>query len=1073
MLLGLAILFLFYFLASGPQRFLSAVPNLFHRIQQSGRKRGSESMTLNEREDQYEECKSGNADDMESNMHHDGTSASVAASIPTPPSSNRMDISFNSAATNKRHKSASAEPTVWTPSTALSQVSLDQPSSMQSHRLHRSIPSDSLHTISQSAGKSVNATVSSINSSQFSNLHVPSNVSENEEESSDEESHLEESNWKNQPQEECHTASTVPALLTIGHLLQCQLPVEEEKVNPSLIAARERALREEAEDESESIRLAEEQRSAQMHAAAQMCEETLEEEVDAEMQMINGNETVNQQSIHIENGNAAYMHSEYYAHSADAGSVSIYPAADVEYPMVHSNPLSFTSPSHMASMVQALRFSLHPSAYRSYHSRIQLITSVEHALEPMESDVESHMWASEQRYAPYPYYLAYQTYVDATMRPVLMNWLMEVSSEFTLCRETLYLAINFVDRFLSLCPPRDCPLLRSSPNIRPSHYTPFGMSHVSIDRTSLQLLGLTALFIAIKLEEMHPPPTDEMIDTTANAANVEDLFGMEKIMLHVLGWKLHPQTPVSWLKLFIQKTAGGLHEEFKSNASELFVNAANPAASEVDQANCHTRFADLQLKFLETLESLLCADLFVKMMELIDMVTLHQSSLRFYPSQLAAAALFVYHPIGSPLHAFVVRATGYAFADLLPAVHALSLFIEMDWVGQPSKASGITMTRLGVPQDEFYMRQVHNPHAIEWYHAQAPLLQFPPNFDQESNLMHAAGDDPQLLAAASAAVAEKVASAVPATNDPHSTPPHCHINVEGSIPPFLHKEAVLAEMIQADLLRPIRNQLSFNRASTEQVGVWENHNDATCAVASDVSMAQLAAAGLLTIVQPQESKLGHQFAAPIGLDATAYPSAYAAPAYGTAAASVASVPLIMITPPTPPTDMSVGAAAAGFVSDERLLVEAPPVVAPASDAFLVAAATAYTPLPPNAPYVGANNQANKSAAAVTVPAPIPAALPVGRGSVSFTNNSNGVAAAAARAAAPNSSTTVYTFGAFSTVPSSHNISTNGGVADIDRGSSRHATRNAGTNSADSIAAAIASQQLAAHVDDLFDRHEED
>lgn len=64
--------------------------------------------------------------------------------------------------------------------------------------------------------------------------------------------------------------------------------------------------------------------------------------------------------------------------------------------------------------------------------------------------------------------------ITATSRCTLINWLLEVVLHFRLHRETLYLAIHMIDRYMSVCP-----------GVRRSFY---------------QLLGVTALFVASKLE---------------------------------------------------------------------------------------------------------------------------------------------------------------------------------------------------------------------------------------------------------------------------------------------------------------------------------------------------------------------------------------------------------------------------------------------------------------------------------------------------------------------------------------------------------------------------------------------
>ena len=60
--------------------------------------------------------------------------------------------------------------------------------------------------------------------------------------------------------------------------------------------------------------------------------------------------------------------------------------------------------------------------------------------------------------------------ISPKMRAVLVDWLVEVAGEFKLHAETLYLAVSYVDRFLTV-------------NV--------------VTRDKLQLLGVTALRVAV------------------------------------------------------------------------------------------------------------------------------------------------------------------------------------------------------------------------------------------------------------------------------------------------------------------------------------------------------------------------------------------------------------------------------------------------------------------------------------------------------------------------------------------------------------------------------------------------
>ena len=74
--------------------------------------------------------------------------------------------------------------------------------------------------------------------------------------------------------------------------------------------------------------------------------------------------------------------------------------------------------------------------------------------------------------------------------------------------ETLYMAVNYVDRYLS----------RQSSATR---------------KSELQLIGISALFFAAKLEEIYPPKLAEFASVTDSACTETEMREMELIMLKV------------------------------------------------------------------------------------------------------------------------------------------------------------------------------------------------------------------------------------------------------------------------------------------------------------------------------------------------------------------------------------------------------------------------------------------------------------------------------------------------------------------------------------------------------------
>jgi cyclin A len=102
--------------------------------------------------------------------------------------------------------------------------------------------------------------------------------------------------------------------------------------------------------------------------------------------------------------------------------------------------------------------------------------------------------------------MEHQSDINSAMRTILIDWLIEVADEYKLNDETLFLCIQYVDRFLST---------------------------VNVTRSKLQLLGTTCMYIASKYEEMYPPALDEFSFITDNTYETKHILRMEQIIMKV------------------------------------------------------------------------------------------------------------------------------------------------------------------------------------------------------------------------------------------------------------------------------------------------------------------------------------------------------------------------------------------------------------------------------------------------------------------------------------------------------------------------------------------------------------
>ena len=99
-------------------------------------------------------------------------------------------------------------------------------------------------------------------------------------------------------------------------------------------------------------------------------------------------------------------------------------------------------------------------------------------------DMYEHFRSKEMSTSVRPLYMEEQQYINERMRSILVDWLVEVHLKFKLVPETLYLTVNIIDRYLA---------------------------RTEVSRPKLQLVGVTALLIASKYEEIYPPELRDLV----------------------------------------------------------------------------------------------------------------------------------------------------------------------------------------------------------------------------------------------------------------------------------------------------------------------------------------------------------------------------------------------------------------------------------------------------------------------------------------------------------------------------------------------------------------------------------
>ncbi|KAK4683426.1 G2/mitotic-specific cyclin 2, partial [Tremellales sp. Uapishka_1] len=136
-------------------------------------------------------------------------------------------------------------------------------------------------------------------------------------------------------------------------------------------------------------------------------------------------------------------------------------------------------------------------------------------------DAFKYLMEIEDATMPNAYYMEKQTELQWKMRAILMDWIIEVHSKFRLLPETLFITTNLIDRFLT---------------------------KRVISLIKFQLVGLTALFIAAKYEEVICPSINNFLDMTDGGYGVEEVLKAERYMLSTLKFDLSYPNPLHFLR---------------------------------------------------------------------------------------------------------------------------------------------------------------------------------------------------------------------------------------------------------------------------------------------------------------------------------------------------------------------------------------------------------------------------------------------------------------------------------------------------------------------------------------------
>ncbi|PWO00558.1 A/B/D/E cyclin [Tilletiopsis washingtonensis] len=137
-------------------------------------------------------------------------------------------------------------------------------------------------------------------------------------------------------------------------------------------------------------------------------------------------------------------------------------------------------------------------------------------------EIFAYMDRCERETMANPNYMSFQGEIEWHMRATLVDWLLQVHMRYHMLPETLWIAINIVDRFLSVR---------------------------VVSLAKLQLVGVTAMFVAAKYEEILAPSVDEFVYMTESGYSRDEILKGERIILSTLDFNISSYcSPYSWVR---------------------------------------------------------------------------------------------------------------------------------------------------------------------------------------------------------------------------------------------------------------------------------------------------------------------------------------------------------------------------------------------------------------------------------------------------------------------------------------------------------------------------------------------
>ena len=166
---------------------------------------------------------------------------------------------------------------------------------------------------------------------------------------------------------------------------------------------------------------------------------------------------------------------------------------------------------------------------------------------------------SQRVFNPYLVHV-FQPDLSRLMYLQLIQWISQVCQEFSLKSETFYLAIIQTTRFFA--------------------------TEINVKKEELQLVGVAAISLACKVEEVLPLKGEQLSCSSGFTYSVPRITAMELRLLKALNWKVYTVTPYNWLCFAMKEWDEFVEDHWLAeNSSSGFGDGQDPLFLQETQAS--------------------------------------------------------------------------------------------------------------------------------------------------------------------------------------------------------------------------------------------------------------------------------------------------------------------------------------------------------------------------------------------------------------------------------------------------------------------------------------------------------